>query len=166
MNRVCYFLFFVVFLFTSCKDDEVPQSFLSGTYEIASENAETGIWYVQQYAFRADGTYDYSNFLRESENGSTLGFFYHAKGTYTLRGEDLALRINEASLVNYEEYPEGYTESLEDLETQQSSADFVESRGILKKLDSGARISLLFECNDTIGHLAMCIGELIYVKVG
>jgi len=168
MTKSLYYLFFAVLLFTSCKDedDTVPQSFLNGTYEAAGENTDTGIWYVSQYIFHADGTYEYLHLLRDEKNGDDLGYWGYSKGSYSLRGEDLVLRLTESFALNHEDFPGGYAERLEDLEAQGLSADFVESKGTLKRLDSGEKISLLFECNDMLsGYFSMCMGELVYDRV-
>jgi len=168
MTKSLYYLFFAVLLFTSCKDenDTVPQSFLNGTYETAGENTDTGIWYVSQYIFNAEGTYEYLHLLRESEHGDDLGYWGYSKGSYSLRGEDLVLKMTESFTLNHEDFPGGYAESLEDLEAQGLSADFVESKGTLKRLNSGEKISLLFECNDMLsGYFSMCMGELVYDRV-
>ena len=168
MKNSLYFLLFAFILFASCKDgdDAVPQSFLDGTYEVAGENTDTGIWYVQQYTFKADGTYEFVILLRESQNGSDLGYTYYAKGTYILRGEDFVAKVTETYQLDYEEYPDGYAESLEDLEAQELSAEFSESKGVLKRMNDGDKISLVFECNDMLtGMTSMCIGELVYDRV-
>lgn len=167
MAKSLYYLFFAVILLASCNDDnDNPNNFLSGTYEIAWENTDTGIWFVDQYVFKSDGTYEYLHLLREEKNGDDLGYHGYSKGTYSLRGEDFTLKMTEASTLNYDDFPQGYTEALENLEAQEMSVDFVESEGTLKKLDSGKKISILFECNDMLTEsLASCIGELVYDRV-
>jgi hypothetical protein len=164
MTKSLYYLFFAVILFTSCKDedDTAPQDFLNDTYEVVGENTDTGIWYVRQYAFKADGTYEYFILLRESESGSDLGYSYYIKGTYTLRGQELVTKVTESFALDYEAYPDGYAESLSDLEAQDILPQYAESKGVLKRMNDGEKISLVFECNDI---LASCVGEQVYDRV-
>ena len=166
MAKPLYFLLFAVILFTSCKDEEVPQSYLNGTYELAGENTDTGNWGISRYVFGADGTYERFGIRRESEDGEDLGYSNYSKGTYSLRGEEFITQMTESSFANYEEYPDGYAENLNDLEAQEMSAESVELKGTLKRLDSGEKISILFECNDMLpGMLSNCIGEQVYDRV-
>lgn len=166
MTKSVYVLLFAAILFTSCKEDELPQNFLNNTYERSGQNTDTGIWYASQYRFKSDGTYEQFGILRESENGDDLGYSHYSKGTYSLRGEDFITRMTESSFVNYEEFPEGYAESLEDLEAQEMPTESIELKGTLKTLENGAKISILFECNDMLtGALANCIGEQVYDRV-
>jgi hypothetical protein len=165
MKKSLLYLLFAGILFSSCKDEEAPQSFLNATYEKATENTDTGIWYVSQYIFHSNGTFEQLFTKRDSKAGDDLGFAGYYKGTYSLRGEDFNKRMTEWYSVNHEEFPEGYVERLEDLEAQSMSAQFIESKGTLKRLDGGEKIALLFECNDVIGHSAICIGEEIFDRV-
>lgn len=165
MKKSLLYLLFAGILFSSCKDEEAPQSFLNATYEKATENTDTGIWYVSQYIFHSNGTYEQLYTMRGRKDGDDLGFASYYKGTYSLRGEDFNTRMTEAHSVNHEEFPEGYVERLEDLEAQSMSALSIELKGTLKRLDGGKKIALLFECNDTIGYSAMCMGEEIFDRV-
>lgn len=168
MTNSLYYLLFAFILFTSCKDedDTIPQSFLSGTYEIATENTNSGVWYISQYIFKLDGTYEQLGLMRESQFGSALGYTSLGKGTYSLRGEEFVTNLTEVYLVNFENFPDGYAENLADLEKQELQKVFAESKGILKKLENGAKISIVFECNDMLtGKLSMCIGERVYDRV-
>lgn len=165
MKKSLLCLLFATTLLSSCKDEEAPQIYLSATYETASENSDTGIWHVSQYIFHPNGTFEYLYLLRDSQVGEDLGFVSYSKGTYSLRGEDFSIRMTEAFSVNYEDFQHGYVERLEDLETQAMSAVYIESKGSLRRLDGGKKIALLFECNDIIGHLAMCMGEQVFDRV-
>jgi hypothetical protein len=163
-----YFLLFSV-LFISCtKDDEqLPLSFLEGTYEKASENTDTNIWYVNQYVFKLDGTYETFQYLRNSQDGPNLGVAYYSKGTYTLRGEEFVTDRTEAAGVNFEEFPEGYAPSLAELDPMDIS-ESAPAKGTLSQLDNGEKISILFECNDMLSEnntLNLCIGAQEFVKV-
>lgn len=158
-----YFLLLFSILLLSCKDedDQIPLSFLDGTYEWANENTETNIWYVNQYVFKTDGTFETFQYLRNSQDGPNLGMTYYSKGTYTLRGEEFTITLGESYGLDYEKFPEGYAASVEDLD-QIDITQFSESKGTLNQLEGGERISILFECNDM---LAMCMGAQEYVKV-
>jgi hypothetical protein len=164
MKKLLLYLLLAVFTFSSCKDEETPQTFLNATYEMSHEYSDTGIWYASQYIFQSNGTYEQLYLLRASKAGDVIGYLSHSKGAYSLRGEDLSVRATEYSSVNHETFPEGYVTRLADLEAQSMSADFIESKGTLKRLDGGKKISILFECNDMIG-LAMCTGELVYDRI-
>ncbi len=163
-----YFLLFAVLLLSCDKDDEqLPLSFLEGTYELANENTDTNIWYVNQYVFKLDGTYETFQFLRDTKDGPNLGVAYYSKGTYTLRGEEFITTSTEAAGVNYEEFPEGYADSLAELDPIEVS-ESAPSKGILKQMEEGEKISIVFECNDTFSEnfiLLSCIGVQEYVKV-
>jgi hypothetical protein len=161
MKKSLYFLMFAALLFTSCNDDEVPQIFLSGTYEKVLENPDTGVWYSNQLRFKSDGTLERYSIARESENGTDLGFSYYSKETYILKGEEFVTKQIESSHLKDENYPTGYTENLEDLEMQELAADAREFTVTLRRLDSGERISISSKC----GPLENCIGEQIYDKV-
>lgn len=162
MKTSLYFLFFSVFLFTSCKEDEVPQSFLTGTYENAGLNTETGISYVSQYTFQAGGTYERISLLRE--DGQLLGYNFHSKGTYSLRGEEFIAQDGQmAGILDYEENPDGYVENLELLDDYMTET--MERKGNLRQLEGGEKIAILMECNDIVGYSAMCMGEQVYVQV-
>lgn len=164
MKLSLYFLLFTVLLFTSCKEDEVPQNFLSGTYELAQENTDTGIWYVHQYVFKSDGTVEIFYILRTTKTGPDLGYSSYTTGTYTLRGEEFTLKRLKNFSLDYEKFPEGYTPELEEL-TESEMGPFAESKGTLKRQNNGEKISILFECNDVIGFQSMCIGEQKFVRV-
>ncbi|WP_111668836.1 hypothetical protein [Algoriphagus litoralis] len=163
-----YFLLISVFFLSCTKDDEqLPLSFLEGTYEKASENTDTNIWYVNQYVFKLDGTYETFQFLRNSEDGPNLGVAYYSKGTYTLRGEDFVLNRTDAAGVNFEEFPEGYAPSLAELDPIDVSGS-APAKGTLSQLENGEKISILFECNDMLSEnntLNFCIGAQEFVKV-
>lgn len=163
-----YLLMFSVLLLSCNKDDEqLPLSFLDGTYEQASENTDTNIWYVNQYVFKLDGTYETFQFLRNTQDGPNLGVAYYSKGTYTLRGQDFILNRTEAAGVNYEEFPEGYVASIADLDPMDVS-ESAPAKGTLSQLENGDKISILFECNDMLSEnntLNFCIGAQEFVKV-
>ncbi|GAB3230464.1 hypothetical protein J0A67_16590 [Algoriphagus aestuariicola] len=161
MKRNFYFLVFAVFLITSCKDDEAPRSFLNGTYERTGIISETGIYYVLQYIFTVDGTFERITLVRQ--DGLLLGYNYYAKGTFKLRGEEFTLLHVQMAGLNYEDYPEGYVESLDLLEDY--SIEPMESKGTLRQIDRGEKIAILMECNDVIGYSSMCIGEQVFEKV-
>ncbi|WP_192347312.1 hypothetical protein [Algoriphagus sp. Y33] len=168
MLKSVYLLLFVAILFTSCKEDEDPisLSYLSGAYENARQNTDSGLWYIDRYEFNQDGTYEKFQIVRESQKDSDLGYSYHAKGTYLLRDENFSIAVTDVNAINYEEYPEGYAESLASLEAQEMSTNYRESNGVLRKLENGNKLGIVFECNDTItGVQLMCIGELLYDKV-
>lgn len=163
-----YFLFISVLLISCIKDDEqLPLSFLEGTYELANENTDTNIWYVNQYVFKSDGTFETFQFLRASKDGPNLGVANYSKGTYTLRGEEFIVDRNEAAGVNHEEFPEGYAASVADLVPFDVSP-FAAAKGTLILLEEGKKISILFQCNDMLSEnntLNFCIGAQEYVKV-
>lgn len=161
MKRIFYFLIFAVFLITSCTEEETPKSYLSGTYENVGTNTETGISYVSQYIFRADGTYERISLFKK--DGQLLGYQYYSKGVYTLRGNDFSKRETESGGVNVEKYPDGYVELLDELEDNGFNPN--ESKGTLRQIDLGKKIAILMECNDLIRFSSLCIGELIYDKV-
>ena len=158
-----YFAALSVLLLSCNKDDEtLPLSTLSGTYEWAMENTDTGIWHVSQYIFHEDGSFTHHVLQRTALSDGQLGISYSSSGTYTLRGEEFGSTTLKNFGVNYEEYPDGYAPSLEQLEEMEVNSTFAESKGTLKQLDNGSSISLLFECNDV---LAMCIGEQVFQRV-
>jgi hypothetical protein len=163
-----YFLMFSVLLLSCNKDDEqLPLSLLDGTYEQASENTDTNIWYVNQYVFKLDGTYETFQFLRDTEDGPNFGVTYFSRGTYTPRGEEFSVSRSESYSLDYEKFPVGYAASVEDLDEQELTL-FADSKGTLTKLNGGNKISILFECNDMLSEnftLLMCIGAQEYVKV-
>lgn len=162
------FLFLSVFLLSCTNDDEqLPLSFLEGTYEQASENTDTNIWYVNQYVFKLDGTYKTFQFLRNTEGGPNLGVAYYSMGTYTLRGEEFLIDRNEAAGVNFEEFPEGYVSTIGDLDPIDISQS-APAKGSLKQLEEGEKISIAFECNDTLSEnntINLCIGAQEYDRV-
>lgn len=161
-------LMFSVLLLSCNKDDEqLPLSFLEGTYELSNENTDTNIWYVNQYVFKLDGTYETFQFLRNSEDGPNLGVAYFSKGTYTLRGEEFVIDRTEAARVNYEEFPEGFVPNIADLDPMDVS-ESAPAKGVLKQLEEGEKISIVFECNDMLSEnntINLCIGAQEYVKV-
>lgn len=159
MKNAYYLLFFAVVLLTSCKEDEVPQSFLNGTYEHTGTHTDTGISYVSQYIFDVDGTYERISLLREE--GQLLGYNFYSKGTYTIRGEKFAVRDEQMAGVNHDNYPDGHVQSLDQLTDYVIEAS--ESKGNLRRLDGESRIGIQMECTDLL--LAMCMGEMIYDKV-
>lgn len=168
MFKSIYLLLFATVLFTSCKEDEdpIPQSFINGIYENSRQNTDSGLWYINRYEFNSDGTYKNYQIVRENQHGPDLGYSYHTKGTYVLRDENFSIAVSEANAVNYEDYPDGYTESLANLEVQEISTTYRESSGVLRKLENGKKIGIVFECNDTLSSIqAICIGELLYDKV-
>jgi hypothetical protein len=165
MKKPLLFLLFAVLSLSSCKDEETPQTFLDATYESAHENSDTGIWHVSQIIFHSNGTFEQLYLMRDSKAGAVIGYSAHSRGTYSLSGEDFSMRRREAFSVNSEKFPDGYVASLADLEAQTLVANFVESKGTLKRLDSGKKISILFECNDILGPVAMCMGEQVYDRV-
>lgn len=65
--------------------------------------------------------------------------------------------------VNYADHPDGYTNNLDELEAYQ--IDPYKSKGRLRRIDGGEKISILMECNDVIGLSSMCIGEQVFVRV-
>lgn len=87
-----------------------------------------------------------------------MGYSYYSNGTYTLRGEEFVTKVTEILLLKDEDWPTRYTESLE---VQELPAEAPESKGTLKRLDGGAKISLVYKC----GPLENCIGEQIYDRV-
>lgn len=161
MKNSMFFLLFAALSFTSCNDDEVPQIFLTGTYEKVLENPDTGVWYASQLRFKSDGTYERITVARESRNGADLGYSYYSKAIYTLKGEEFVNKLTEISILKDEDYPTGYTESLEDLEEQELPADTGESKLTLKRLNGGEKISLFATC----GPLENCVGEQVYDRV-
>lgn len=161
MKNSLYFLFFAVVFFTSCNEDEVPESSLSGTYEVVQENPETNTWYAGQIQFKPDGTYEHFGLARESQNGADLGYFSYSKGTYTPKGEEFVINVTESLILENEDYPAGYAESLEDLEVQELPAEVREFERNLKILDGGKKIALFFKC----GPLELCAGERIFFRV-
>lgn len=168
MFKSIYLLLFATVLFTSCKEDEDPiaQSFINGIYENSQQNTDSGLWYISRYEFNSDGTYKNYQIVRENQHGPDLGYSYHTKGTYVLRDENFSIAVSEASAVNYEDYPDGYTESLANLEVQEISTTYRESSGVLRKLENGKKLGIVFECNDMLSSIqALCIGELLYDKV-
>ena len=166
MRNPLYYLFFAVILFASCKDedDSIPLGYLDDSYELAQENTDSGIWYVSQYHFKSDGTVELFYILRESQNGPDLGYSSYTKGTYMLQGQDFSVKRLESFSLDSENFPEGYTEDLEEL-TENELGPFAESKGTLKRINNGDKIAILFECNDVIGMLTMCIGEQVYDRV-
>lgn len=165
--KISSFLFACLLIFSfSCKDkdDAIPQISLDGTFEHAIENQETGLWFVSQYVFHADGKMQLYHLLRESKNGPTLGYTFYQRSTYTLRGTSFSQTIQRAYGVDLDSFPEGFAENLQDLKEINPSG-LKGPKGTLKRLENGNKISILFECNDTLGELASCLGELIYDKV-
>ncbi|MCE7057826.1 hypothetical protein LZF95_24295 [Algoriphagus sp. AGSA1] len=168
MLKPLYLLLFATVLFTSCKEDEdpIPQSFINGIYENSQQNTDSGLWYVNRYEFNSNGTFDNFQIIRENQRGPDLGYSYHTKGTYLLRGENFSIAVTDTYAVNYEDYPDGYTDSLANLEVQEISTTFRESSGVLRELENGNKLGIVFECNDMLSSIqAMCIGELLYDKV-
>ncbi|WP_343847944.1 hypothetical protein [Algoriphagus jejuensis] len=159
MIKSLIFLFLAVFLVTSCKEDEAPQDYLEGTYENAGFNSDSGVSYVSQYTFQADGTYERISLLRK--DGQLLGYNFYSNGTYTLRGEEFTLWDREMAGVNHDVHPDGYVESLELLEEYDIEPH--QSNGVLRQLHGRDRIGIQMECSDLL--LAMCIGEQIFDRV-
>lgn len=165
MKLSSYFFLMISILLLSCnKDDEqLPLSFLDGTYEWANENTETNRWFVSQYVFNPDGTYESYGYLRATESGDNIGFTNISKGNYTLRGNFFSVQETEGFNVDYEQFPEGFVESIAEL-TKRNQTQFPESKGTLEQLEGGNKISILFPCNDTFSS-SNCIGALEYTKV-
>lgn len=164
-----YIILMFSMLLLSCNknDEQLPLSFLEGTYEQASENTDTNIWYVNQYEFKLDGTYETFQFLKNSEDGPNLGVAYYSKGTYTLRGEEFVIDRTEAAGVNFEDFPAGYVASVADLDPLGVS-ESAPSKGTLQQFEEGEKISILFECNDMLSEnntLNFCIGAQEYIKI-
>lgn len=162
--KISYFyLFLFSILLVSCneEEDQLPQSFLDGTYELARENTDTNIWYASQYVFKSDGTFETFQYARNSKDGPNLGVTSYSKGTYSLRGEEFTVTFTESYAVDYEKYPEGIAPTVTDLDRQEASPSTV-IEGTLNQLEDGAKISILYECNDILSN---CIGTQEYVKV-
>lgn len=84
-------LFILLLSISSCtKDEEVPLTFLNGTYESATQVAPSN-WIVISYKFEANGNFQLYTTSRTTVDGLDLGFVDHSTGTYVLKG-DLFLR--------------------------------------------------------------------------
>lgn len=160
-----YIILIFSLLSLSCtKDDEQsPLSNLDGTYEWASENTETNRWFISQYVFNPDGTFESYGYLRVAENGGNIGFSYFSKGNYSLRGNVFSVQETAGFNVDNDRFPEGFVENIADL-TNRSQSQYPESKGTLDQLEGGNKISIRFECNDTFTS-SNCIGTLEYTKV-
>ena len=164
--KISNYLFAFLLIFTfSCQDkeDSIPQITLDGTYELATENTDTKLWYVTQYVFNPDGKLQVYHLLRETKDGPAIGYTYYQRSNYSLRGTSFSHTIQRAYRVDEDKNPEGFAEDLEDL-ISVDLGGYTGAKGTLRQLESGNKIALIFECNDTPGN-AMCLGEQEYEKV-
>jgi hypothetical protein len=164
MSRFCFILIFVAILVVSCQNDETPQSFLNGTYETTLKIQGREIWYVNQFRFQADGTFEQTSYLRESEVGDRIGFTYYSRGNYTLTGIDF-------TLIETQIKDRGFNEalvpvvSLTDLTERDLLPEGLESRGILRVLNRGNSFTLRMGCNPEIGICNMLNTTQTYHKI-
>ncbi len=164
MSRFRFILIFLAILVISCQKDEAPQSFLSGTYETKQEIQGRGSWYFNQFRFQADGTFEQTSFLRESEVGERIGFTYYSRGKYTLNGIDF-------TLIETQIKDTGFNEALlpvvniTELTERELLPEGLESRGILRVLNRGNSFTLRMGCNPEIGICNMLNRTLTYNKI-
>jgi hypothetical protein len=80
-------ILFLLLSVSSCKEEEeVPMTFLNGTYESATQ-LESGGWVVISYNFEANGNFQLQQTFRNTIDGLDLGFRGFASGSYSLKGD-------------------------------------------------------------------------------
>jgi hypothetical protein len=163
MKKALIFFLSSLVLFTSCQEDEAPQSFLSGTYELAWKNPDSGIWNKVHYIFETDGSYSQVAFASASDGSGLIGYTYYSEGTYTLQGEDFSTRVTKMAGVNHATDTDGYADSIQALDNWEITGGAAEYKGKLRLVNGGKKIGILMDCNDIL--MAMCAGEQIYERV-
>ena len=165
MKKFIYLFALLLFHLFSCnQEDQLPLSFLDGTYERANENTDTGLWYIQQLIFSADGSLTQQTLVRNSRDGEDLGWYSYSTARYQLRGEEYTIDTESHYRLEFES-EEPYVAQEELVLEEGYSPD--PQIGSLRELDSGQKIAIAFPCNDTpgLGISSNCIGELEYERV-
>jgi hypothetical protein len=164
LSRFRFILLFLAIFVVSCQNDEAPQNFLSGTYETIQEIQGRESWYVNQLRFQADGTFEQTSYLKESEFGDRIGFTYFSRGNYTLNGIDFSLIETHIKDTGFDEALVPVL-NLEDLSERELLPEGLESRGILSLLNQGDSFTLRMGCIPEIGICSMLNRTLTFNKI-
>lgn len=166
MKKFIYLFAPLLALAFSCSDDrdQLPLSFLDGTYELATQNTDTGLWYVNQLIFTTNGTLTAQTLVRDSADGENLGWYSYATGTYELRGEEYTVDIASFYRLEFES-EEPYVQQGDLVLEEEYSPE--PGTGRLRQLENGQKIAIVFPCNDTPGAeiSSNCLGEQEYQRI-
>ncbi|WP_296704852.1 hypothetical protein [Algoriphagus sp.] len=159
------FLAFLFFSFSSCKEDKdiLPLEPLEGTWEYAFYNPDQQFFFIYQYVFDPNGTFEKNILIRESETPTVLGYYSHSTGNYELRGEAFTEEIERQYLLALDAYlfyvPKDKLKEIEIENVSSSTAKLTFSQ-------NNRSFDLLFPCNDTPnGRVLNCVGALTYRRV-
>lgn len=141
----------------------LPLEPLEGTWEYAFYNPDQEFFFIYQYIFNPNGTFEKSILVRESESTKVLGYYNYVTGTYELRGEAYSEFVEKSYVLALDAYlfyvpKENLIEVEVDGEPQ--------ATGTLVFSPNNRSFELGFPCNDTPnGRTNNCIGALTYRKV-
>lgn len=159
------FLFIILLSSFSCNEDKdlLPLIPLEGTWEYAFYNQDQEFFFIYQYIFNPDGTFEKSILVRESDSPTVLGYYNYAKGSYELRGEAYSEVIENQFALALDAYlfyvPK---EKLIEVEIQNTPRQ----TGTLIFSQNNRSFELGYPCNDTpTGSLSNCVGPLTYRRV-
>lgn len=165
MKSTYCILLMLCFFLASCREEERPSpTSLEGVYETTQEIQGRGSWYVDQFRFASDGTFEQISYWRESEAGERIGYTFYSKGTYTLDGIAFDLhqtQINEAGF----DGPVIPVDRMEDLPKRELRPEGLSSGGILRVLDGGNSLSIRMGCNAKSGICLNLYTERIYKRI-
>jgi hypothetical protein len=159
------FLSIVFISLFSCKEDKgmLPLQPLEGTWEYAFYNPDQEFFFIYQYIFNPDGTFEKSILIRESESTKVLGYYSYSTGAYELRGQAYSEFVERSYVLALDAYlfyvPK---ENLIEVEIDGSP----QQTGTLTFTQNNRSFELGYPCNDTpSGSSANCIGALTYRRV-
>lgn len=166
MKLFNYVLLAVFFLsLSSCKEDKdmLPLEPLEGTWEYAFYNPDQQFFFIYQYIFNPDGTFEKSILIRESDSPTVLGYYNYATGSYELRGQEYKEYTEKLYVLALDAYlfyvPKDKLISTEIENTSPQTGTLIFSQ-------NNRSFELGYPCNDTpTGSLSNCIGPLTYRRV-
>lgn len=166
MKKLTVFLIPVLLLVISCSEDkdELPVSYLNGTYELAYENTDRGLWYIDQLNFSSNGKITRQGLVRIAPDGADLGWYSYSEGNYSVRGEEY--RVDVESIYQMEFESEEFYVPLEELVLLEDYNPGPQV-GNLRQEANGQIIAISFPCNDMFnsGVNLICLGEQKYAMV-
>lgn len=159
-------LLFVILLgLFSCKEDKgmLPLEPLEGTWEYAFYNPDQEFFFIYQYIFNPNGTFEKSILIRESDSPTVLGYYNYSTGSYELRGQAYREYIENLYVLALDAFlfyvPK---DKLISVEIENNSPQ----TGTLIFSQNNRSFELEYPCNDTpTGSLSNCIGPLTYRRV-
>lgn len=83
-------IFFSIGFFSCQEKDELSPNQLEGVYEFREFIDSLGLWSVSTYDFKANGTYQFYITMRNTEEGTDLGFRRFLNAKYQWNGQVLS----------------------------------------------------------------------------